>query len=293
MSFNSDLKNELCSASFACKNCPLAEALGIMLYAQRFASDGIKIQVENPNIRKRIVSVAAQALGISLRTDGNTVFTDDPSEIRKAFSAFGYDNINAPLQLNHALLEDDCCRNAFLRGVLLVGGCITSPEKGYHLEIVTGRYHVAKQTSALLSEMGIPLRTVRRRGNNILYYKDSSVIEDVLSASGGTNAAMEIMLKKVERDLNNNVNRKVNCDTANLDKVVDAAAKQLAAISRLEKSGRISELSSSLRETADLRKAYPELSLSALCELHDPPISKQGLNNRFRRIIKLSEEKAK
>ncbi|MBQ7624690.1 MAG: DNA-binding protein WhiA [Clostridia bacterium] len=290
MSFNSDMKTELCKVPFVCAQCPAAEALGLMLYAGRFSPSEIKIQAENANVLKRIISTVKTACGVTLEQDGGSVFTRDENAISAVYRAFGYEP-KGSLQLNHALCEDECCRASFLRGVLLSGGCITSPEKGYHLEIVSSHYTAARQTATLLSEMDITPRYIQRRGNHILYFKDSSLIEDVLAAAGATNSAMEIMLKKVERELNNSVNRKVNCDSANLDKTVAAAGKQLDAIRKLQKAGKLDGLSSSLRETAYLRLENPELSLNALCELHKKPVSKPGLSSRFKRLIELSEEK--
>lgn len=290
MSFNSELKSELCSAGFSCHNCIAAECLGLMLYAAKFSVDGIKFQSDSSAVRKRVQHVTRQVFGVPLHQEGNILSLSDENEIRYAFEAFGYEYKHSPLQLNRALVEDDCCKAAFLRGVLIAGGYASSPEKGYHLEIVTSHYHIARQTATLLREMGLGAGYIQRRGNHILYFKDSSLIEDVLTTAGAQTSAMEIMVKKVERDLNNNINRKVNCDTANLDKTVAAAAAQTAAIKKLEASGRLASLPASLRETAALRLSNPDLSLSALCKLHSEEISRPGLNGRMRRLIKLSEE---
>ena len=290
MSFNSDLKAELCSAGFVCPNCIAAECLGLMLYANKFSVDGIKFQSDSASVRKRVLMVTRQVLGLQLRQDGNTLILSGEEEMHLAFDSFGYEYKRSPLQLNRALVEDDCCKAAFLRGVLIAGGYASSPEKGYHLEIVTSHYPIARQTFTLLEEMGLGAGYIQRRGNHILYFKDSSLIEDVLTTAGAQNSAMDIMVKKVERDLNNNINRKVNCDTANLDKTVAAAAAQTAAIKKLQAAGRLMTLPAPLRETASLRLNNPDLSLSALCKLHSEEISRPGLNGRLRRLIKLSEE---
>lgn len=290
MSFNTKVKNELCKALPGCPGCACAEALGLMLYAGRFTPSEIRLQAENPAVRRRIISTLKAASGVTLLSDGSAVFCDDTQDVQKIYAAFGYDSGSASLQLNHALVEEDCCKAAFLRGVLLSGGCVTSPEKGYHLEIVSCHYHVARQTATLLSEMDYTPGYIQRRGNHILYFKDSSAIEDILSRAGSPRTAMDIMLKKVERDLNNKINRKVNCDTANLDKTVAAAGKQIEAIEKLKACGRLDTLSPSMQETANLRLSNPELSIASLCALHTEPITKPGLNNRLKRLIKLSEE---
>ena len=187
-------------------------------------------------------------------------------------------------------MEDESSRAAFFRGAFLIGGYVSTPEKGYHLELVTPHYHAARQVSALLMDMEMPAGQVMRRGIHVLYYKDSAAIEDFLSACGATTAAMDLMLKKVERELRNDVNRRVNCETANLTKTVGAAARQIAAIERLEASGRLDNLPAPLRITAYVRKHNPEMSLAELCTLFPEPISRPGLNNRLRRLVQLGEE---
>lgn len=129
-----------------------------------------------------------------------------------------------------------------------------------------------------------------RRGNHVLYYKDSVAIEDFLSATGATGAAMTLMLKKVERDLRNKVNRKVNCETANLGKTVEAAAKQIAAIEAIKQAGTYDALPANLKAAAEMRLQHPDLSLSELCPLFTPPLSRPGVNNRMRKLIQIAEE---
>lgn len=290
MSFNSDLKTELSSASFSCRECIYAECLGMMLYANKFSTDGIKLTLANPTLRKRVMTVCRQVFGVPLTQNGNVLTLSGDDNLSLAFEAFGYEYKRSPLQLNRALVEEDCCKNAFIRGILLTGGYASSPDKSYHLEIVTSHYHVARQTATLLSEMGIAAGYVLRRGNHVLYFKDSSTIEEVLTMAGAPNAAIEIMVKKVERDFNNKINRQVNCETANLDKTIAAAAVHIDAIKKLEKADKLSTLPAALQETARLRIEFPELSLTELCKLHNEDISRPGLNNRLKKLVKLAKE---
>ena len=201
-----------------------------------------------------------------------------------------YRSINFALHLNFAILEDECCRSAFLRGAFLAGGSISTPDKGYHLELVTSHYYVARQTDALLMDMDRAPNSLMRRGYHVLYYKDGEKIGDFLSAMGATNASMELMLMKMEREMRNNINRRSNCEFANISKTVNAAVKQKQAIQKLKEQGRYDDLPAALKETAELRMRYPDLSLGELCKLFEPPISKPGLNNRIRKLIQLSEE---
>lgn len=290
MSFTTDIKTELCHVTPSAQCCVLAECLGLLLFSYQANREGIRLQSESQDVRKRAASLFRQAFGVMPELEENGVLIRDFDDIARVYSAYGYDALNGPLQLNRAAVEDDCCKNAFLRGAFLTGGSISTPDKGYHLELVTGHYYVSRQTDALLMDMDRAPSTLMRRGYHVLYYKDSEKIGDFLSAMGATNASMELLLMKVERELRNNINRRSNCEVANLGKTVNAAVKQKNAIQKLKEQGRYDGLPAALKETAELRLQYPDLSLGELCGMFKPPISKPGLNNRIRKLIKLSEE---
>ena len=289
MSFTTEIKNELCRIPPPSACCATAECLGMLLYAGRCDRQQVRLQTETAAVRRRAQSLLGQLFAAAAREDGAALLLEG-ADAARVMAGFGYDGPGT-LQLNRALVEEDCCRDALLRGAFLTGGYVSTPDKGYHLELVTAHYHVARQVSALLGEMELPPAYLQRRGNHILYYKDSTHIEEFLTAAGATGSAMELMLKKVERDLRNKVNRRVNCETANLSKTVDAAARQIEAIAALRARGAWDDLPAPLRETAELRERNPELSLSELCALHERPISRPGLSNRLRKLIALSEEK--
>ncbi len=290
MSFTTETKNELCRLSLGSPCCMLAESLGMLLYANRFGAAGVRIQSDNPAVRRRAAALLHAAFRVEAEEQGGALHVDDCDAAERIFAAFGYQRKSIALQLNRALVEEDCCKSALLRGVFLVGGYLSDPEKSYHLELVTSHYNVSRQVMALLLDMNMAPGLLTRRGNYVLYYKDSALIEDFLSAAGATGAAMTLMLSKVEKDLRNNVNRKVNCETANLDKTIDAAARQIAAIERLRESGVLQTLPAPLRATAEIRVRNPELSLSEMLPLFDPPITRPGLNNRIRRLMQLAEK---
>ncbi len=188
------------------------------------------------------------------------------------------------------MLEEDEERLAFLRGAFLSGGSVTDPAKRYHLELTTSHYKVSRETCALLLDAGFSPKETTRGGNSILYFKQSDMIEDFLTAIGAPVCAMGVMEAKVEKDLRNGVNRRVNCETANLTKVVDASMEQVAAIRKLQKQGRLKELPPKLRETAKLRLDNPEATLQELAAMQDPPVSKSAMNHRMRKLVALAEE---
>ena len=189
--------------------------------------------------------------------------------------------------INFAVLEEPCCRLSFLRGAFLAGGSVTAPEKGYHLELSTSHLGVSRELPALMQECGFAPKQTVRKGYYISYFKQSGAIEDFLTAVGAPLAAMGIMNAKVEKTLRGGVNRRVNCDAANLDKAVEASQAQLEAIRRLERRGELDKLPDKLAEAARLRREHPEDTLAQLAQLCDPPATKSALNHRLRRLVEL------
>ena len=149
---------------------------------------------------------------------------------------------------------------------------------------------VSRELESLLVECGYPPKSVTRSGSFITYFKQSDQIEDFLTLTGAPVAAMNIMSAKLEKDLRNSVNRRLNCDSANLDKSVVAAQEQMEAIRRLQEAELLEQLPDKLQETAALRLEYPELSLSELAAEFDPPVSKSCLNHRLRKLLELAKD---
>ena len=177
----------------------------------------------------------------------------------------------------------------FCPGSVLAGGAVTDPLKSYHIELVTDHYNVSREIYSLLLDMGFSPKETARGGNYVTYFKQSSAIEDFLTMIGAPIHAMKLMSAKIEKDMRNSVNRKVNCDTANVTKTIDASAAQIDAIRKIEKSGTLNNLPERLRQTAFLRLQNPHLSIKDLAELSIPPVTKSCLNHRLRKLIGLSE----
>ncbi len=291
MSFSSNVKAELCRQTIQKKCCALSECYGVLLYCNTFSAGLIRIVTESTDFAERLPRLFKRAFGFGFDDlpDGQTgkqIFQmTDRAKIAAIFAQFGYAAENSlALHLNLGVLEDECCRASLLRGAFLAGGSVTNPEKRYHLELTTSHQSVGRETYSLMLEMGFRPKDTMRGGNFVLYFKQSEAIEDFLTLLGAPLCAMEIMEAKVEKDLRNSVNRRVNCETANLTKVVDAAQEQLAAIRRLN----LDELPPKLRQTAQLRIENPECTLSELAEMVDPPITKSAINHRMRKLIELS-----
>ena len=297
MSFASEVKGELCREKLARPCCACAEAYGVLLFCNSFTPERLRITTRSVVFAQRLPKLFRKAFGVSfdekpadLNTGGKLSFEiNDPRSMTAILDAYGYapENIVSH-HINYAMLEEECCRSAFLRGAFLAGGSTTDPEKRYHLELVTGHLFVHRELQNLLQEMGFEPKSIDRNGNYVTYIKRSEVIADFLTTIGAPVAAMEIMNAKVEKHLRNGVNRWSNCDVANLEKAVDAAQSQIEAIRKLEKSGGWTELPEKLRETAQLRLDNPELSLSQLAALAQ--VSKSCLNHRLRKLTELASK---
>ena len=174
--------------------------------------------------------------------------------------------------------------------MFLAGGSVTDPKKAYHLEMVTPHYYVSRELIALMGEVGFQPKETVRKANYITYFKRSGFIEDFLTLIGAPISAMEIMNTKVEKTLHSSVNRRVNCDSANLDKAVDAAQLQLEAIRTLERFGLMDGQADKIKETAMLRTIHPAYTLSQLAIEHSPPLTKSALNHRLRKLMELGKQ---
>ena len=293
MSFSSTVKTEICREFPTKKCCALAEAYGILLYANTFSSSLIRIITENDALCARLPRLFRKAFGTSFdalpdpEKNGRRSFRiTDPEKIGQIFSAFGYDPARTiSHHINLGVLESDCDRTAFLRGAFLAGGSVTDPARRNHLELVTGHGSVCREVHALLLEMGFEPKDSRRGANHITYFKKSSAIEDLLTTMGAPVCAMEVMQSSVEKDMANAMNRLTNCDMANADKVTDAAFAQLEAIRSIERGPGLESLPPVLQDTALLRIANPSCSLTDLAQLASPPVTKSCMNHRLRKLM--------
>ena len=298
MSFSSNVKAELCKDSLSKKSCAVAEGYGVLLYCNTFSSTEIRIITESRDLAARLPRLFKKAFGITFDQEpaaqdrGKLQFAiSSEDKIAKIFETLQMDlKASLTLHVNFGMLEEEAECMAYLRGAFLAGGSVTDPAKRYHLEMTTSHYKVSRETCALLLDAGFSPKETMRGGNSILYFKQSNLIEDFLTAIGAPVCAMGVMEAKVEKDLRNGVNRRVNCETANLTKVVDASMEQVAAIKKLQKRGQLKDLPPKLRETAKLRLDNPEATLQELAAMQDPPVSKSAMNHRMRKLVALAGE---
>ena len=281
-SFAGKVKNELCRVPVQRLCCARAEAYGVLLYGNTFSPTEVRLITESADFAARLPRLFQRAFGLKF----DRLPEEERGKLDRIINQLGYDpRQNLVLHVNFGLLEDECCRTAFLRGAFLAGGSVTDPEKRYHLELDTGHAQASREVAALLTEMGFLPHSVRRGGSSVIYFKQSEHIEDLLTTIGAPAAAMDIMTAKVDKEIRNGANRAMNCDMANVNKTIDAALEQKNAIQRLQENGRLERLPEKLRQTALLRLQYPEMSLSQLAEKCDPPVTKSCMNHRMRKLL--------
>ena len=184
----------------------------------------------------------------------------------------------------------DECHAVFLRGAFLACGTLSDPHRSFHFEFLIPDAEVADTLADFLGDAGYPPRRTVRAGNVGLYYKNGGTVEELVGLMGSQHAVFEIINSRIEREIRNNENRATNCVTKNIEKSISASARQIEAIGKLIERGRLGQLSEALQTTAMTRYRNPDATLDELVMLHDPPISKSGLNHRLKKLLEEAED---
>lgn len=299
ISFSGNAKAEICRCVPQKNCCALAECFGILLFCNHFSKDCIRIITESHELAQLLPKLFKKAFGITFdmfpntETVGKMIFQIlDPKKISAIMHSYGFDPEDTlALHINLAVVEDDCCKVSFLRGAFLAGGSVTDPAKAYHLELATTHHSVSREGYTLIQDMlGFAPKAANRGGGQVLYLKQSDQISDFLTLLGAPIASMGIMEARLEKELNNNVNRRCNCDDANTSKVVEAAQEQLSAIRVLHQKGQFEHLPPKLLQAATAREENPEASLTELAAMMEPPITKPAMNHRLKKLVLMAKE---
>ena len=298
-SFSGNSKAEI-SREFPQKSCcALAECFGILLFCNSFGTEGIRIITESRDFAEILPKLFKKAFSLTFDVlperdvAGKLVFQiTTPQKIADIMDAYGFDvRDTMVLHINLPVVEEDCCKAAFIRGAFLAGGSVTDPEKGYHLELATTHGSVSREAYALIQEViGFYPKATRRSGGYVLYLKQSDMISDFLTFLGAPVAAMGIIEARLEKELNNKVNRRCNCDDANTSKVVEAAQEHLATIRLLRERGILANLPQKLQQAAKAREENPSASLTELAAMMEPPITKPAMNHRLKKLVEAAKE---
>lgn len=295
MSFSTEVKNELCRVSMQRACCTRAEAYGALLHATVFSHREIRLSTENSVIARRLQALLQRAFFVVCEPQRQgrkyQIVLEQPMQIGRIFDVLGYDRkSHITYHLNRNELEEECCLASFLRGAFLMAGTVAGPDKKSHLELKSGHQSLAGEETSLLLDLGLSPKLAQRGGSCLLYFKDGASVEDFLTRIGAPHAAMALMEAKVEKNLRNTINRQVNCETANLVKTADAAARQIAAIRAVLDTRGEEAFPENLRETVRLRLAYPTDTLAELAQRFAPPISKPGLSHRLKKITEFASK---
>lgn len=309
MSFSLEIKEELETRIDTAKHCQIAEFAAIMAFCgkvRRRAGGlmGLELTTENEVVRRKVVELAIKAFSASeesfkVEYEGKNnriihIFINDEKLIAKILMAIKWcdDNFTVvePVFVNHRIIQKECCKRAFIRGAFLAAGSISDPNKSYHYEIVCEYEEDAVQMQELLKFFNLDAKIIQRKRNYITYIKEGNNITDVLNIMGAFVSQMKLYNVMILKGMRNDVNRKVNCETANLNKTIEAAVKQIRDIEYVRDTVGLESLSDGLREVAEIRLKNPDMKLKDIGELLNPPVGKSGVNHRLRKISELAQK---
>jgi len=284
MSFSSEVKQELCGRVSAARHCQLAELAAILHFCGQFGKDAeghytIGLQTENEMIVRKCFTLLKKTFNIE--TDN---FVDE-DQMLDLFQKIG----NPEEPVSTLLLKNACCQRAFLRGAFLSVGSISDPSKAYHLEFVCPTMEKAEQLRDIIQGFEVPAKIVTRKKYKVVYLKEGSGIVDLLSVMEAHVSLMNLENLRIVKEMRNSINRRVNCETANISKTVSAASRQISDIEFLRDTLGFSKLPAQLQEMAQVRLENPDAPLKDLGQLLDPPVGKSGVNHRLRRLCELAE----
>lgn len=296
MSFSNDVRQEVC-AYISDKDKRYACLYGMLLFCRKLTDGHICFQTGSSTSANKFCELFKEIIGCEIsmkqqeRKSGKTMYTyetKDTELIAKVFEKYRISSADER-KIDSEIISNNSL-GVFTAGVFLSCGSVNDPEKKYHLEFAANDENLAVQLKELLGNIGVNAKTVPRRSQHIVYIKDSESIEDTLTFIGAQQATLELINVKILKDMRNRVNRSINCDNANIDKMVKAAEKQLADIMLIVETDGLDSLSPELREVAELRLEDGMMSLKEIGESIEVPISRSGVNHRFQKISEIAEE---
>lgn len=295
MSFSSDVKTELCAIENTQDCCRRAEAYGLLFFGHIFGKYEISLTTEYDFVAEKYKQAIACFIhtepAVSVSRSGKiTVSVESADDRIDILNELGYTGKETSLRLLKTNIENECCFGAFLRGAFLSCGIITDPKREYHLEFDPAFKNKCRDLCEFLDGFAVSPKISDRNGVNIVYFKDSSQIEDILTVMGAQMSVLSLINEKIFKDVRNHVNRKVNCDNANIRKTCKAASQHIKAIESLMASGKFEELDGEIKELAMLRLDNPEMTLNELGENLSKPLSRSGVNHRLKKLMESAQK---
>lgn len=292
MSFAGKVKEELSTQTGKAGHCQIAEIAALFsvdgkIILEENGNNLVKFVTENLTVAKKYYMLVKKVFHtkpeISVRGEHQyTVYLlsdPDVTAFMKAIRVFDSDVL-----VPDGLIQRPCCKRAFLRGLFMVAGSVTDPNSGYHLEIMAGSPERAVRIQEIMGVFGLDAKIVERKRNVIVYVKDGEKIVDFLNVTGAHVSLMEFENVRILKEMRNSINRRVNCETANIKKTVSASSRQMGDIRYIYDTIGFGTLSENLRTIAKLRLENPDVTLKELGEMLDPPIGKSGVNHRLRKL---------
>lgn len=284
MSFSSKVKEELARHISPARHCQIAELAAIMSFCGQYGRDSagkytIGFQTENEEVIRKGFTLLKKTYNIE---DGAVL---DEQAVGEVLQKLG--GLDQPV--SRLIVKNACCKRAFLRGAFLSVGSMSDPAKSYHLEFACTDEGKAKQLQDIMRDFDIDSRIILRKKYYVVYLKEGSGIVDLLNVCEAPVSLMDMENLRILKEMRNSVNRRVNCETANIAKTVNAAARQVEDIEYLKAHYDFQKLPYALQEMAELRLENPDASLKELGEYFNPPIGKSGVNHRLRKLCELAE----
>ncbi len=311
MSFSSEVKEELTRRSGTARHCKIAEMAAILsmcgqIHMNERRQFSLKIQTENAAVSRKYFTLLRKTFNINTeisiarnpslkKSSVYTILINDPTEALRVLEAVKLvrckdDSWEILNLVNPVVFQKDCCKRAFIRGAFLSSGSISDPEKFYHFEIVCQSLEKAEQIKGIIQSFRIDAKIVIRKKTYVVYVKEGAQIVDLLGIMEANVALMNLENIRILKDMRNSVNRKVNCEAANINKTVNAAVKQIEDIRYIENTVGFQKLSEGLEEIARMRLQYPEATLKELGMMLNPQVGKSGVNHRLRKLSAIAEE---
>lgn len=295
MSFSSNVKNEIIKHLPQARHCQIAEIRAYMAFCAKSLPDGSGIVFEDCDIVIKRIYFLLNALALEtamIQEDKGKYFIilKNPENLFKAVKYEGDICDIGNSSVSSLILKNACCKKTFLQAAFLSIGSVTDPEKSYHMEFSSSYSNGLELLKEIFQDFDIVAKDTTRKGTNVLYLKEGQSIVDALNILGAHIALMEMENSIIMHDFRNNLNRQVNCETANLLKAANAGSRQKADIEYIRDNMGLDKLPQNLRDIAYLRLEYPESSLLELGEMLDPPLGKSGINHRLRKISEIADD---
>ena len=288
MSFSGKVKEELLEHYARARHCDIAELSAIVHMAGEFkvGHGGVcclKVHTENLGVARKCFTLLVKTFNI--KTD--VVVRRNTG--KDNYSYYIYAKGEELLAIRDTIVQAVCCKRAYIRGAFIASGSMSDPSKSYHFEIVCHTLEQAQQLKELMEFFETEPKIVERKERMVVYLKEGSQIVDLLNVMEAYVSLMNLENVRILKEMRNSVNRKVNCETANINKTVNAAVKQMEDIKRIRDTIGFDNIPEPLAEIAQARLDYPEATLKELGTYLDPPVGKSGVNHRLRKLAAIAE----